>query len=379
VGTPCGERPRDAPRVPPSTPELKLTPDAAIAEAKKGGLRPVYLVTGPEQWFRDQVVNELRSASLGGGIAAFNEDKFTAGETDVDRVVASARTVPMMAPRRFVLVRSADRWDTATSGDGDDAKKESPLDRLMRYVSDPVDSTCMVIVAAKLDGRRRLATTAKKEGFVVQCEPLDSRKLASWIVAECNGKGHAIDREVAELLGEIAGPELGSVNDAIERLCLYSGEGAPVTEAAVAECVARVRTADTWALVNAVGARDLGGALTLLAEVYDPRDRGLPLLGALAWSIRQLARFQAGTDAGMGQDEAAKAAGIYQPFRAREIAQKVKSFRPRELERWLLVLAETDLALKSSRRPADAILDNMLTRMCKGGTARAASPPPFDG
>ncbi len=69
-------------------------------------------------------------------------------------------------------------------------------------------------------------------------------------------------------------------------------------------------------------------------------------------------------DAGMGQDEAARVAGIYPPFRARELARKLKGFRPRELERWLLVLAETDVALKSSRRPSDAILHDMLTRMC---------------
>jgi DNA polymerase-3 subunit delta len=340
-----------------------VTPDAAIAQAKKNALLPVYLVTGTEQWLRDQVVAELRTAALGGGVAAFNEDKFTAGETDVDRVVAAARTVPMMANKRFVLVRSAERWDSASSGDADDGKKESPLDRLMKYVSDPVDSTCLVIVAAKVDGRRKLATVAKKEGFGVQCEPLDSRKLASWVVAQCQSRGHTIDHEVADLLAELAGPEMSYLNDAIERLSLFVGDRAPITEHAVAECVARVRTADTWALVNAVGARDLGTAMRLLAEVYDPRDRGLPLLGAVAWSIRQLARFQAAMESGLGQDEAAKAAGVYQPFRARELAQKVKSFKPKELERWLLVLAETDVALKSSRRPADAILDDMLTRM----------------
>ena len=344
-----------------------MTPEAAIAQAQKNALRPVYLVTGSEQWFRDNVVAELRSAALGGGVAAFNEDKFTAGETDVDKVIAAARTVPMMASRRFVLVRSAERWDTAAAGDDDDGKgkRESPLDRLMQYVSDPVDSTCLVIVAAKVDGRRKLATVAKKEGFVVQCEPLDNRKLTQWIVSQCEARGHTIDFDVAELLAEISGPEMATLNDAVERLSLFVGAKGPITEQAVGTCVARVRTADTWALVSAVGARDLGTGLCLLAEVYDPRDRGLPLLGALAWSIRQLARFQAGLDAGMNQDEAAKAAGIYQPFRAREIAQKVKSFRPAELERWLLVLAETDLALKSSRRPADAILEDMLTRMCR--------------
>jgi DNA polymerase-3 subunit delta len=183
-------------------------------------------------------------------------------------------------------------------------------------------------------------------------------------MGQCQSRGHAIERDVADLLAELAGPEMAYLNDAVERLSLYVGEGAPITEQAVADCIARVRSADTWALVNAVGARDLGSALRLLSDVYDPRDRGLPLLGAVAWSIRQLARFQAAMEAGMGQDEAAKVAGVYQPFRARELAQKVKSFRTKELERWLLILADTDVALKSSRRPPDAILDDMLTRMC---------------
>jgi len=181
-----------------------------------------------------------------------------------------------------------------------------------------------------------------------------------------------MERDVAELLAAIAGPELAYVNDAIERLSLFAGANAPIDEAAVAECVARVRTADTWALVDAVGKRDLGLAFRILADVYDPRDRGLPLLGALAWSIRQLAKYQAATADGVAPDEAARKAGVFQPFRARELAQKARGFRAKEVERWLLVLSETDVALKSSRRAADAILEDMLTRMC-GLSARRAS------
>ena len=85
----------------------------------------------------------------------------------------------------------------------------------------------------------------------------------------------------------------------------------------------------------------------------------------MAWSIRQLAKYQAATSSGATSDEAAKKAGVFQPFRARELATKARGFRGKEVERWLLVLAETDLALKSSRRPADAILEDMLTRLCK--------------
>jgi DNA polymerase-3 subunit delta len=136
-----------------------------------------------------------------------------------------------------------------------------------------------------------------------------------------------------------------------------------------------VRTADTWALVDAVGRRNLGEALRLLADVYDSRDRGLPLLGALAWSIRQLAKFQIALEGGASSDEAARRAGIYPAFRAREVEKKARALRAKELERWLLVLAETDVALKSSRRPPDAILEHMFTRLC----TRQASARPGHG
>ncbi|WP_394843065.1 DNA polymerase III subunit delta [Pendulispora brunnea] len=346
-----------------------------MAQAKQGKLLPLYVIVGEERFLRDEVVAALRSAALGNGVAAFNEDKYTAGEADADAILSAARTVPMMAPKRFVLVRGIERWDSSGEGRSDDgdAKKLAPLDRFAEYAAAPIDSTCMVLTGDKVDGRKKLATLGKKQGFVVACDVLGSRELPNWIRERATARGNPIDPDVAELLAEIAGPELAHVNDAIERLALYAGEGKPITEEAVGECVARVRTADTWDLVAKVGARDLKGALAALADTYDPRDRGLPLLGALAWSIRQLAKFQAAAESGASTDEAAKRAGVFQPFRARELAQRARGLRPKETDRWLLVLAETDLALKGSRRPPQAILEDMLTRLCasSGRASRA--------
>jgi DNA polymerase-3 subunit delta len=352
-----------------------MTPEQVERQAKAGELLPVYLVAGEEQLLRDRVVSELQKAALDGGLPDFNEDKFTAGEAPIDRVLTAARTLPMMARRRFVLVRSLERWD-ARQGDGDserdDGEPTAPLDRLAEYAQDPSPSTCVVLVANKLDGRRKLALLAKKSGFLVSCEPLGPRELVAWVAGEFAARGHAVDEDVPALLPEIAGSDMAMLRDAIERLCLYVGAGERVTERAVQTCVARVRTADTWALVVAVGARDLGAALRLLNEVYDPRDRGLPLLGALAWSVRQLARMQAALSSGASPEEAGRRAGVFQPHRARELGSRARAFRPRELERWLLVLSEADLALKGSRRAPQAILEDMLTRL---GVGRPHGPP----
>ena len=339
-----------------------MTPAQACAQAKKGELLPVYLVVGEERLLRDEVVAALRDASLGNGIAAFNEDKFTAGETPADKIFAAARTVPMMAPRRFVLVRGAERWD---SGGEDESKAaDSPLDVFAQYMESPIDSTCVVVVATKLDGRRKAVALAKKKNLLVACDSLSDGELHAWIAQRAKEKGSPIDHDTAELLGQIGGPSLSYLSDCLERLSLFVGPGNAITEEAVGECVARVRMGTTWTLVDHVGRRDLGAAMRTLADVYDPRDRGLPLLGALAWSIRQLVRYKAEIGAGVGDFEAAKRAGAFQPQRARELASRTRPLTEKQLEKWLLVLAETDLALKGSKRPPDAILEDMLTRLC---------------
>lgn len=338
-----------------------MTPAQAIKSAEAGELLPVYLLSGEDRFHRDRAVEALVRAALGGGLAELNVDKLIAGEADADTAIRAARTVPMMAKRRVVLVRSVERWDSASSGDDD---KLSPLDKIAEYAKAPADTACLILVAEKVDGRRKLVAAAKKQGFLVECGLPSARELPAWVRARAKEKGHPIDADVAELLAEIAGTDLSTLDDALERLSLYVGEGAEITEDAVGACVTRVRLADTWKLVDALAARDLSAVLTLLADVYDPKST-LPLLGALTFRVRQLGKLKAGLDAGESPEEAARTAGIFRPFEAREAAKKVRAFRPRELERWLLVLQEVDLALKSSRRPQDVILADMFTRLCR--------------
>lgn len=342
-----------------------MTPEDAIRRAQSGDLLPVWLLVGEERLLRDQAVDAIVKAALAGGVPEFNTDKFTAGETDVDKILGATRTVPMMANKRLVLVRALERWDGAAEATSDGARALPPLDRLADYAKSPIDSTCLLLVANKLDGRRRLVAQAKKGAFLVDCAAIDARAVPGWIRARAKSKGHELPGSVADLVAEIAGPDLSYLDDVLERLSLYVGKDAPITEDAVSVCVTRVKLADTWNLVDAASTKDLGKVLRLFADVYDPRDRGLPLVGALAWSLRQLLKLEAALGQGLGIDDAARKAGVFPTFKARDHARKLKAFRPHELERWLVVLQETDLALKSSRRPADSILEEMFTRLCR--------------
>lgn len=350
-----------------------MTPENALASARTGALRPVYLVLGEERWHTQRVVAALREAATKGGVAGFNEDKFQAGESSASSIVSAARMLPMMAPRRFVLVRGLERWEKKAADDGTDAAEDddakgvraaSPLDELAEYVKAPVDTTVMVLVATKLNAQRRLVTAAKKGDFLVACDPVSRGHLPELVTSMARDLGHTIDRQVADLLAEIAGPEVSPVADAMERLSLYVGPGAPISEDDVATVVTRVRHSTVWELVDQIAARRLDRALAVLDDVIDARDGGLPLLGAIASSVRKLAKLESALAAGMSPPEAAQRAGV-PPFKIGELQQTLRRLPRGKVAAWLRLLAETDLALKSSRRTSHAILEAMIVDMCR--------------
>lgn len=342
-----------------------MTPDDAIREAQQGKLRPVYLLCGEEAHLADQVIAALRSATLQGGIAGLNEDSFHAGSISAHEVITTARTLPMLSTRRWILVRDLDKWDSAKSKKSGSGESKNPLDALVDYAAQAATSTVLVLVAPKLDKRRRLYTSAKKDGWLILCETPKRHELPGWILQRVQARGNSIPRASAELLAELQGPELAPLADAIERLCLYAGEGQAITEEHISACVVRLRTASVWELVQAVGRRDIAASLQVLDDVYDPQDRGLPLLGILGWATRQLLRFDAARKQGLSAAEAAKAAGA-PPFKARELEEQLRQLSPTGLSRWIESLALADLDLKGgSRRPARSTLEQMLIDLCR--------------
>ena len=352
-----------------------VTPEQAINEARSGKLRPLYLVLGEETALAARVLQAIRAAALEGGVAGLNDDSWMAGEVDAAAVVATARTMPMLGPRRYVCVRGLERWETkrksnaapAAEKAGKTKKKpaKGPLEALQDYAARASETTVLVLAATKLDGRRKLVASARKQGWVVTCDRLKDAALVGWVVALAKERGTALGPRVAGSIAELCGPELANVEDAVERLSLYAGPGCEVTEAHITECITRLRPATVWELVNSVGRGELGNALAALGEVFDPKDRGLPLVGLLASSTRQLLRYSAARRSGASPQEATHAAGA-PPFKARDLESQMSSLNERRLAMWLETLAKVDLDLKGgSKRPPRATLEVALLDLCQ--------------
>ena len=76
-----------------------------------GKAAPVYLLVGDDERALSVLANEFASL-IEEDLRAFNHDRFHATDKAVtpEAVVEAARTMPMMAPRRLVIVTRAEKW-----------------------------------------------------------------------------------------------------------------------------------------------------------------------------------------------------------------------------------------------------------------------------
>lgn len=323
--------------------------DQLIAKAQDGKYGPVHLIVGTERFFVDRAVAGLRRAVVGEG-DGFNEEVFHGKGGSAGRVLEAARTLPMMAQARFVLLRGADQLSP------------SEQELLSSYFADPSPSSCLVMTADKLDGRGKLAKLAKKHRMLSEAKPLKPAALRSFLSTEARRRRLKLASDAGAALADTIGTDLSAIDDALERLSLYVGDGDIIDLEAVEACVSRVRVESIWSLVDAVSIRDRATALRAASSLLGDREPPLRILAMVARQIRMVARMKDGLMAGMSPQEAVKAAGA-PPFKARDLASAAHRFDPQRLARAFRVLAETDLALKGDKRPPATILEGAILEL----------------
>lgn len=324
---------------------------ALIDRAARGERPLVSLIVGGERLFMDRAVAALRKASVGSG-DAWNEDVFQGKTTSAGRILDAARTLPMLGGTRFVLVRAADEL----------ADKE--LDALVGYLNAPIDTTCLVLTAEKLDGRSRFAKAAKQLGYFVDAQPLRQNQMRDFFQREAQRRQLKLRDDAAAALVDSLGTDLSAADDALERLSLYVGPGEPITLEAVEACVSRVRVDTIWALVDAVGLRDRRAALKAASSLLRDREPPLRILAMISRQIRIVARMRDALASGMSPQEATAAAGA-PPFKARELGTAARRFGPEELSRAFRVLAEADLLQKGGKTPPAIALENTILALTR--------------
>jgi DNA polymerase III delta subunit len=305
------------------------TPADIRKQIKSGKTGPLYLLEGDDLQSRHDLALEF-AGLVDEGLQAFNVESFYANEATnaagrdqlIGALLSTARTLPMMAPKRVVVVHEAERLLAPKRAKDEDqgeldlprkaAKRgTTPAEELEAYVENPEPMTTLVFVAGALDANRRIVKLLRKHADVVDCGSLASpRDAAVWIQKRLEKDELTIDPKAVSLLLQTTGLSLGRIRAEIEKLVLYAAGEAAITAAHVKDLVIPENESEgVFALIDAVRNANAPRALLEISALIDAGVQPPLILGQLRAAAIQLrgdARVRSGLEAVLRTDVAIK-------------------------------------------------------------------------
>lgn len=307
---------------------------SSVAEIRKqiksGKTGPLYLLEGDDLQSRHDLGLEFASL-VEEGLQAFNVQSFYANEATnapardqlIGALLSNARTLPMMAPRRVIVVHEADRLlAPKRAKDEEDAAPErpakgtkrgavTPAEELEAYIENPEPLTTLVFVSGPLDANRRVVKLLRKHADVVDCGTLhDAREAGIWITKRLEKDELSIDPKAINLLVQSTGLTLGRIRPEVEKLILYAAGESTITVAHVRDVVIPQEESEgTFALMDAVQNSNTAKALREVSALIDGGVQPPVILGQLRAAtirLRPDSRIKHGLEAVFRADQAIK-------------------------------------------------------------------------
>ena len=325
-----------------------LTPSAVRHQIAGGATDPIYLLQGEDEVEKSALAMEFEQI-VEEGLRAFNVERLHAGDLTsgdkladaVGTLVAAVRTLPMMVPRRVVVVFQAQgllvpKRESEAAADA--------LDELDALFTKPETQTTLVLVSTALDKRTRMWKALQKHATIVTCGVLEDLAAAEqWIRSRIREQGIEIDPQAARLLGQRAGfptradpksshGDVGRLRGEVDRLLLYTLGQKKISLDDARDMAGPASLQDDWAMTNAIESGQAAEALRQLALTFDAGAPAEKILGQLGWLVR--AKFPA--------------------------------IAPAEVRPAVEALFRTDLALKRSAGDPRILLERLVVELCSG-------------
>ena len=319
------------------------------AQLAQGTVAPLYAVVGEEDLLRDMALGALKTALLGEGESDFNCDLFYGDDVSGAEIVTCASEVAVFAARRVVVVKAADKLPARE------------CDAILPYLKEPNDSTAVIFVASKLDGRLKFTQALAKAAVTVDCSPLREAQWLPWLRQDAERVGVRLNEEAIELLKEVCGGSLYSVRRELEKLAAYVSPGQAVTADDVATLRGTEPGASVFDLTLAIGEKNRGRVLAILARNLEAGEAPLRILGSLAWQYRRLWKVKEVVRQGGREGEAARTLRM-DPYKVRAFLDQ---FPDAHLHEALRLFLDADAKLKggSGGRPARILEDRVVAVM----------------
>lgn len=332
--------------------EASLSPQRLNDLTSKGQLFPLYLLYGDETFLIDQSVELIDKMTLQTeGVRDFNFSMFYGDDADPSRICDAVETLPMMSPFRLVIVKDAHELS------------DKDWDILTPLIENPVPSTVFVLVATKIDKRKKPIKKAIEKGCAVEFKRPYDNQIPEWIVSLAKKHDLKLAADAVELFHQMVGSNLQDVDAELAKLKVYVAPRKEAQSDDLLKVVSRVRVDSVFDLTDAIGRNDRARALDCLINLLDNGQNEVGVLALISRHVRILKLVSDGVREGLSGQRLSARAGV-SPYFLRVYMDQARSWSDRKIERTFQALLDTDRALKSSPVASHIWLENFIVHTC---------------
>jgi DNA polymerase-3 subunit delta len=300
-----------------------------------GTVPGLILLYGQESFFVEKGMLAVRDAVVTPENRDFNLTQFYGKDFVPNDVVEQARTFPVFAERRLVMIKNIHE------------SRAEQLETLLDYVEDPVPETVLLLTAEKIDARRKIFQLFKKNGVSIEFKKIYENQLPSFVRDLAKASNLSLTAGALKLFCKRVGTNLAEVQGEMEKLVGYLGERDLADEADVAAIVSDTRIESIFDLTDAMGRGDRSTALSLLDRLLAEGQAPLMILAMMTRHFRQMWKISELVSQKVPQSELPRRVGA-SPYFLKGLMQQATRFDHRQYRQVFNRFLETDLALKSS-------------------------------
>ena len=286
-----------------------LTTAILRKQIASGDTDPLYVLIGADDVEKSAVAAEFGDM-VEEDLRPFNVERIYGGETKVDALIDAASMLPMMAPRRVIVVAEAEKL-LVPKRESKAADEEQ--ERLEAFIESPPAHSTVVFVCGPLDLRRRVVKLLIKVAHVVDCGSIETEVDAErWVKARAAREKVNLEPAAVNELVARAGLDLVRLRGGFDRLMLYAMGQPAITVDDVRQAVAAGPEAQAdWGVANAIQRNDVRDALRELGLAFDGGDVAVKILGQIRIAAEKLPARRLGPamDALFRTDIALKSSG----------------------------------------------------------------------
>src|ERR1700719_4404442 len=180
----------------------RVSPQELLSRLEKGKIIPAILLLGDEPYLRDACRAQLIERFVSEASRTWAVSRYSADRGETEAALSQAQSLPMLSPQQVVFLEDAEAIEKLG-----DKNREETVAQLEVYLGDPAPFTVLVIEAARLDERMKLAKILSQKTFVVEVglgENPEQRESAALLMADSFAKkiGVQFERGAAADLAE---------------------------------------------------------------------------------------------------------------------------------------------------------------------------------